>query len=457
MLGNLLKKTMHPPPLVETEEKYLKLIAQANLSGKFPLLDAASGFSPAFIAQWNQFRAHTITDKANVFGKVNNILIQMTKLDSVKDMIRYVDMVTGVFDELSAHIEELSSEFYSGSERAESLNNYTEEALQKAADGVKSIEYLVSYIEESFGSMEQMRGRITQVHQKTLDIGKVIDIIRSIAEQTNLLALNAAIESARAGEHGRGFAVVSDEVRKLAEYTKGSVEDVLKNISSLQSETKSFTSILDNSIQQLDQGKNLIGNANGSIKEIDGIIGNISKGISTSVTFYREQSASMGKFHDEVHNVAEAGHNLRGICQNAGQGICDISKQVNHTRGALLEETPEIESHYLLDRYIADHLLWRWRIYNMLLGFSEIDLHSAGDHTTCALGKWYAMVKREAIAKTPAFAAIESPHTKLHSLARKAIESYQKKDLVIAEQCLMEMEECSTAIVKLLEAMRNKV
>lgn len=455
MFGKLLKKS-GVSEQTDTEAKYLRLIESASQSGKFEIIEQESDFSPEFITAWNKLRARTNTKKADFFIQTNDVMIEMTKLDSVRDMINYARTVTKVFDGLSAHIEELSSEFFSGSERAAHLNQYTIEAQQKTAESVRGIEELVSYIEDSFNNMEQMQEKIAGVHQKTIDIGKVIDIIRNIADQTNLLALNAAIESARAGEHGRGFAVVSDEVRKLAEYTKGSVESVLKSIASLQTETKAFTLILDNSMGQLEEGKGLVDTAKDSVKEIDGIMNSVSKGISTSTAFYREQSASMHEFYDDVHNVAESGHKMVEVCKDAGQSIYDISQQIDTVRGVILEGNPDVVRQTLIDRCIADHLAWRWRIYNMLLGFVHIDLHTAGDHTTCALGKWYAAMKNESVENHSALATIEAPHIKLHSLARQAIDSYQKKDLKTAEKCLIEMDECSKMIVNLLGDLKSK-
>lgn len=453
---NFKRKPDHTAGKSSSEERILQLLRQTNQLKKLRSIAASDGFSPEFTEEWNALRAWHINEKSDVFRMVNDILISMTSLDSVKDMLTYVQLVTGVFDELSAHVEELSGEFYTSGEQAKQLNQSTEKALRNTAEGFKAIEKLVTFIEGSFCNMEKLQEKITYVHQGTIDIGKVIDIIHNIADQTNLLALNAAIESARAGEHGRGFAVVSNEVRKLAEYTKGSVEQVMKNISTLQHETNQFTSILDSSMGQLTEGKGIVNYAKESIQDINKNMEYISKGISSSASFYHEQSDSMSKFYDDIHHISESTHKLTYLCREAGQTIYDVSREISATRGALLDGNPDVAAQNIIDRCIADHLVWRWRVYNMLLGFLKLEPKTIGDHTTCALGKWLSQLTTKTALQTRVFTAIEAPHKKLHGLALKAAESYQRRDLRAAEQCLIEMDDCSKKIVSLLKELKEK-
>jgi len=194
-----------------------------------------------------------------------------------------------------AHISENTDEARSNSQRTAALAERGEVLARDASDGIAQISATVATASQQIQVLRDRSG----------EIGKIADVIREIADQTNLLALNAAIEAARAGEQGRGFAVVADEVRKLAERTGVATTQISRMIASVRSETESAVQSIGLIVPKVESGSRLSQQAAEALREIRTGAGDTLERLGDVVSAMKELSAASNNVANNMQEVAE--------------------------------------------------------------------------------------------------------------------------------------------------------
>jgi len=211
------------------------------------------------------------------------------------------DQVATAMHEMTATVQEVARNAELASQAAAAADGEAREGDKVVGEAIAQIERLASEVERSTQAMSVLQ-------QESNKIGAVMDVIKAVAEQTNLLALNAAIEAARAGEAGRGFAVVADEVRGLAQRTQKSTEEIEGLVAALQNGTQQVATVMNNSRTLTDSSVALTRKAGASLESITRTVSNIQS-MNQQIATAAEQQSSVAE------EISRSIVNVRDVCE----------------------------------------------------------------------------------------------------------------------------------------------
>ena len=223
-------------------------------------------------------------------------------------------------NEMNATVQEVAR-------NAGSASSASAETREKAEAGAQVVEKAVRSIEEVHQMSLELKGDMAQLNEHAQDITRIMSVISDIADQTNLLALNAAIEAARAGEAGRGFAVVADEVRKLAEKTMASTNDVGNAIKAIQESTAKSMTGVDNAVERIGEATELASRSGAALEEIVATVEATGDQVNAIATASEEQSAASEEINQSIVQVNDIARQSAEAMGEAAKAVSDLAAQ----------------------------------------------------------------------------------------------------------------------------------
>ena len=278
----------------------------------------------------------------NVVDSVNFMLDNFTKvLERVRkaaiDVSTSANQILNAADEMTAGatqqdqeitntssaVEELTVSMKQVSNNAEASAEAARRALDAAEQGNRAVSDTLEGMQRIRASVQATAKKIKSLGDRSLEISEIINVINDITEQTNLLALNAAIEAARAGEAGRGFAVVADEVRKLAEHSRSATKDIAALIKAIQAETNEAVVVMEDGTREVEEGASLADQAGKALEAISSVV-------RQSAELVQEISLASKQQVRGTEGVANAMQIISGITRQTTQGARQTASTVGN-------------------------------------------------------------------------------------------------------------------------------
>ncbi len=456
--------------------------------------------------------AHATNQVATTIQQVAGSTAQQT--ESVTNTTVTVDQMTRAIDGVAAGAQEqavavgrsaeitsqISAAIQQITTSVQSSADSAGQAAEAARAGADTVELTITGMDSIKQKVGLSSVKMREMGQRSEEIGAIVETIDDIASQTNLLALNAAIEAARAGEHGKGFAVVADEVRKLAENATDATQEIAALIRSIQQTVAEAIRAMDEGTAEIEAGavhtdqagqaldrilvaadavqrqieeiavaanqmddsavemvnamntvSAVVEENTASTEEMAAGASEVSLAIENIAAIAEENSAASEEVSATIEEVSAQAEEVTASADSLSQMAADLQAMVNNFR---LSEQEDLTAK--IELFKQAHLRWVTRLQDLMQGRTALKVDQVDSHMDCVLGRWYYGRGSIDVGDLPEYAALEEPHIMMHQKVRGVVAAHHRGDQVAAKAGLREVEMLSQEIVDLLDRLERR-
>jgi methyl-accepting chemotaxis protein len=452
----------------------MKGAAQGDMTQR---IEVASQDEVAELAKWfNAFMDKLQVILCQVSSNTHSLATASGDLSAAsRDQAHGAELQQDETNQVATAMQEMAATVQEVSENSNKAAGASQKAAATAREGGKVVEETLSKMRAIANSVGETAKKVQELGKRSDEIGRISGVIDDIADQTNLLALNAAIEAARAGEQGRGFAVVADEVRKLAERTGSATKEIGEMIRSIQAETKTAVAAMEAGSKEVELGVESTSRAGNSLHEIIQMSEHVGDMVTQIATAATEQSAATEHINGNIEQIAKiasstvagarqtasALEDLSGLALTLRQLVEQFRLSSDGTDGGGRSHASQLDQAVSnsvdFARVKMAHRSWRLKLRSFLDGNENIDRAGLGSHRDCELGQWIYGGGRSAYSHLPELGELEKKHQDMHSLVKQVVELKHAGRAREAEQEFSRVGDAAEQVVALITKVEAQV